>query len=104
MITANTNYVLYEGSKQLFSALYVVVNYTYHASFQTYTCEIQPAVVSAVTTSYGSHSMQITKAQVDAKTGSGTNPSDKLSNQVEQVVADYLDAITENLSVTFTVV
>lgn len=51
----------------------------------------------------GGHFILATKADVDAKTGTGTNPSDKLKNQIDQVVADYLDAITENSAVTFTV-
>lgn len=104
MITANTNFVLYEGSKQLYSALTVVVDYYYNSVFQTFSCTIYPAAITATTVTHGSHSLNISKAAVDAKTGTGTNPSDKLLNQVEQVVADYLDGLSDNSSVTFTVI
>ena len=103
-ITANANYVIFEGSKELYSAWSVAVNFRYHAVNDNFECEITPVTVSASGTNpEGGHFVLFTKASVDAKTGTGTNPSDKLKNQIDQVVADYLDALTENAAVTFTV-
>lgn len=104
MITASGNYVLYEGSKLLYSELVLVVDYAYSNANQAFLCTITPATITAAGTSIlGSYTRLATKAEVDAKAGTGTNPSDKLQNQIDQVTADYLDAITENSALTFTV-
>jgi hypothetical protein len=103
MITASTDFVLYEGSKTKFVCTACMVDYKYNGISQTYLCEIMPAVVSTTTSTLGSYTYLITKADVDAKTGTGTNPSDKLQNQIDQVIKDYLHGITENGSVTFTI-
>lgn len=103
-ITANANYVIFEGSKELYTAWSIVVTFRYHAVNDNFECDIIPATISADGTNpAGGHFILATKAAVDAKTGTGTNPSDKLKNQIDQVVADYLDAITDNSAVTFTV-
>ncbi len=104
MITASGNYVLYEGSKQAFTALTIVCEYRYNPQQETFLISIHPATATAGdTTRYGDHPIAVSKAAVDAETGTGTNPSDKLGNQIDQLVADYLDAITENSAITFTV-
>ena len=103
MIISDRAFALYEGSKELVNVVATYVNFTYNPVQATYLCEIRPAVVAATTTFHGSYTVLITKAAVDAKTGTGTNPSDKLANQVDQVVLDYLDAITENTSVAFSI-
>lgn len=104
MITASTDFYLITGASVKYTALSVLVDYTYSAVQQTYLCNVYPAIISAGgTTPAGSFTTLITKASVDAKTGSGTNPSDKLGNQIDQVIKDYLAAITENSAVTFTV-
>ncbi len=103
MIIADRAFALYEGSKTLSNVVAVIVDFRYNTTQATYLCEIQPAVVAATTDFHGSYTYLITKAAVDAKTGTGTNPSDKLANQVDQVVLDYLDAITENAAVAFSI-
>lgn len=103
MITASTDFVLFEGSKTKFVCTSCVVDYKYNNLNQAYLCEIMPAVVSATTSYLGSQTYLAPKATVDAKTGTGTNPSDKLQNQIDQVVKDYLHSITENGAVTFTI-
>ena len=104
MISSDADFVLYEGSTTLYTVTAVMVDYSYNSVQQTFLCEIQPAVVAVSTSIVAKHTHLITKASVDAKTGSGTNPSDKLGNQIDQVIKDYLDGITENSGVTFTVV
>lgn len=102
MITATANYVLYEGSKQVFSALAIVCEYRYNPQQDTFLIGVHPAAVTAGDTSrYGDHTILATKADIDAETSSGTNPSDKLSYQIEEYVMAYLDAITENSAVNF---
>ena len=104
MITASGNYVMEEGAKLVYSELAMYVTFRYDPLMQDFLCEIKPTTVTASGSSVVKpYTKQITKASVDAKTGTGTNPSDKLSNQVDQVIADYLDGLTENAALSFTV-
>ena len=104
MITASANYVLYEGSKAVYSALTIVCEYQFNPITQMFQVGIVPATITAGSElRYANHPVEFSKASVDAETGTGTNPSDKLGNQIDQLVADYLDAITENSAITFTV-
>lgn len=103
MITATANYVLFEGSKQVFSALNIICEYVYNPQQETFLVTVIPAPATAGdTTRYGSHTLMYTKAQVDAETPTGTNSSDRLLYQIEELIIDYLDAITENSAVNFT--
>jgi hypothetical protein len=102
MITATANYVLYEGSKQVFSALSIICEYKYNPQQETFLITICPTNATAGdTTRFNEYSMLATKTHIDAETSSGTNPSDKLLYQVEEHVIQYLDAITENSAVNF---
>ncbi len=104
MITADSNYALYSGSEVLYSALSILVDYRFSVINESFLCTIRPAtVVASQTTPVDSFNISVTKSEVDAKTGTGTNPSDKLRNQIEQVVVDYLEAVTENSAVGFTI-
>jgi hypothetical protein len=104
MITASANYVLFEGSKTTYSALTIVCEYEFNPITQMFRVGIVPATITAgADLRYSNYPVELSKAAVDAKTGTGTNPSDKLGNQIDQVVADYLDAITENSAITFAV-
>lgn len=101
MITANNPYVLYEGSEVTFSSTSLFVDFTYSNSHETYLCKIIALGAAVNSPEIGSYTYLITKAQVDAKTGSGTETEAALE-AVELVIIDYLDAITENSGVTFT--
>lgn len=102
MITADSNYGLYDGSELLYSALSIVVDYRYSAINDSFLVTIRPAtVVASTTTPVDSFTISVTKTEVDSKTGTGTNPSDKIRNQIEQVVVDYLEPI--NTGVGFTI-
>ena len=104
MITASANYVLYEGSKAVYSALTIVCEYQFNPITQMFQVGIVPATITAgADLRHANYPVEFSKADVDAETGTGTNPSDKLGNQIDQLVADYLDAVTENSAITFTV-
>ena len=104
MITASANYVLYEGSKAVYSALTIVCEYQFNPITQRFQGGIVPATITAgADLRHANYPVEFSKADVDAETGTGTNPSDKLGNQIDQLVADYLDAVTENSAITFTV-
>lgn len=53
---------------------------------------------------YGSVSLTFTEAAVEAYTGSGTGEFSQFKNCVEQAVVDYLEGVTENSGIVFTIV
>jgi len=61
---------------------------------------------TAVTTGNiaGTHTIELTYATLNALTPSGADDVEKFYNLCEQAVVDYLEAITENSAVTFTIV
>ena len=101
MITADTAFVFYEGSKVTYGTN-IQVQYKYDPIQETALCELIAYSSGADIEQNGSYLISITKAEIDAKTGAGTNPSDKMLDQVEQVTIDHLEGITENSAVTFT--
>lgn len=101
MITANADFVLFEGAKVSYIATSISVAFTYDPTPETFLCELRAATLSVNVTYLGSHFILLTKAVVDAKTGSGTE-TEACLDAVELAVIDYLDGITENAAVTFT--
>lgn len=101
MITANANYVLFEGSTVKYSSGAAIVDFSFNPQDSTFLVNIIPTTSSPSAARYGGHTYATTKTTVDAQSSSGTNPSDKLLYQVEEVIITYLDAITENSAVTF---
>jgi len=53
---------------------------------------------------YGNYPLTFTEAEVEAFTGSGTGEFSQFKNVVEQAVVDYLEGVTENSGITFTIV
>lgn len=53
---------------------------------------------------YGSVPLTFTEAAVEAYTGSGTGEFSQFKNCVEQAVVDYLEGVTENSGIAFTIV
>lgn len=101
MISADAAFVFYEGSK-VSHATNIQVIFKYNPIQSTALCELIAYAGGSEVEQVGSYGLIITKAEISAKTGTGTDPIDKVLNQVEQVVIDYLDGITENSAVGFT--
>lgn len=100
MITATAAFYFYEGSKVAYNTN-VLVDYKVSQLSGVVTCDLKAYASGATTEFSGSYTMTITKAEVDAKTGAGTYSSDEVLDQVEQVIIDYLDGVTENAAITF---
>lgn len=101
MITANATYVFFEGSEVKYGSTSIYVDFKYNNRSETYLCELQALGAAANAPNIGEYYTTVTKAAVDAKTGTGTE-TEAVLEAVELVIIDYLDAITENSSVTFT--
>jgi len=101
MITADATFVFYEGSLVKYGTT-IAVEYKYSPITEVFTCELIAYSAGADIAVSGNYLTTFTKAEIDAKTGAGTETSDKLLDEVELVVIDYLDGITENAAITFT--
>ena len=101
MISPDAPFYFEEGSKVRFTTN-IQVSYKYDPIQETALCELIAYSAGADIEQSGSYLMTLTKAQIDAETGSGTNPSDKMLDQVELAVIDYLEGISENSGIVFT--
>lgn len=104
MITASANYVLFEGSEVRYASTSIRVDFEYNAQQETFRCKVQAVGAAAAAPEIGSYGYILTKAQVDAKTGTGTE-TEAVLKAVELCIIDILDAITENTTptnITFT--
>jgi hypothetical protein len=100
MITADIAFYFYEGSKVAYETD-IEVEYKVNPSTGVVLCKLYATVSGSDTDVSGTYTMSTTLTDVDAETGTGTNPSDKILSQIEIIVVDYLEGITENASVTF---
>lgn len=102
-LTADVNYVIESGSSALFRyntteilcAIAVSVDDVVAVDIQVWN--------TAHDVLYGSSTARFTTTEIDAKSSAESGESAVFRNCVEQCVADYLDALTGNASVTFTV-
>lgn len=101
-MTASANYVLFEGSEVKYASTKIRVDYSYNRDAEIFIATINAIGATAGAAPIGSHTYAIPLADVDAKTPTGTTSVDRVNNQLDQVVDDYLSGITENTGVTFT--
>lgn len=106
MITANANFTLEQGSKVLFNALSTYVVPTVYDEEGIVRCELKTlGVLGTAPGGYaGTYAIEFTYATLNALTPSGADDVEKFFNLCEQAVVDYLEGITENSAVTFTIV
>lgn len=103
MITGDANFVIETGSSALYRyntteilcAIAMDVNDVVAVDIQVWN--------TAHDTMYGSATARFTTTEIDAKSSAESGESSVFRNCVEQCVADYLDALTGNAAVTFTV-
>jgi len=101
MITANASYTLEEGRKVFFESLDILCTPTVHDDSGMVRVQMDVRVDAG--TVVGSAILELTYAEVDAFTGTGSTDVEVFYNQCEQAVDDYLSGITENSGVTFTI-
>lgn len=101
--TSVAPFVLQEDSQQMFSGCSISCEPTYYEIRDIFGVRLN--ILDSLTTetiSYGY--MEVTAAEVDAETGSGTGETDLWFNALQKAVKAKLAAITDNSGVTFTVV
>lgn len=101
--TSGGRFVLEEDSQQQFSLSSILCIPKYYPVQETYDVDlwIQDSVS---TNNLATSSMQLTKAEVDAETGSGTGETANWYSALQEAVITKLEAIPDNSAITFTVV
>ena len=104
-ITSDNGFYLYEGSPTKFDNTLVVILCPVKVEKDD-VIRVDVEVWDDVdnTVFYGSHPLVFTEAEVEAYTGSGTGEFSLFKNCVEQAVVDYLEGVTENSGIVFTIV
>ncbi len=102
-ITGDAPTFVEEGGQLSYDDPTIMVDASYRPLLQNFICRLEFSD-GATTTPQGEFYMVVTKAQVDAKTGTGTGDTAKWHNALLQVIVDRLEAITENVAVTFTII
>lgn len=95
---------LRDGDISSYTNPYVYVSPQYNPFTETWvvTCTVAPIVVPAAGREIIEFRVTLTKAALDAYTGTGSSDTEYLVDAVEQAVIDYLEAITANSGITFT--
>lgn len=95
---------LRDGDISSYTNPYVYVSPQYNPFTETWvvTCTVTPIVVPAAGREIIEFRVTLTKAALDAYTGTGSSDTEYLVDAVEQAVIDYLEAITANSGITFT--
>lgn len=101
-MTASGNYVLFEGSEVEYASTSITVDYSINRTTDIFILTIKAVGATAGASEIGSYTYAVPLATIEAKSPTGTTSVDRVNNQVDQVVYDYLSAITENSGVTFT--
>lgn len=104
MITTSTAaFVLEEDSQQQFLGSSILVEPTYFEIQAKFAVRL--SVLDSVTSTVISYGyMEVTKAEVDAETGTGTGETALWFSALQLAVVTKLEAIADNSSVTFAVV
>ena len=101
-ITSSGRVYLEAGALQSFASPTIYINPSYNPFLQQVSCRLSitapstTIVVSEITVVFD-------KATVDAKTGTGTGDTAKFFSACNQAVKDWLEAIADNSTVTFTI-
>lgn len=101
--TSTAAFILETGSQQKFDGSSIVCAPTYIEASETF--NVQLNIVSSSTTAIIAYGyMSVTKAEVDAESGSGTGETAPWWNALQKAVITKLSAITGNGSTVFTIV
>ena len=94
---------LRQGDITSYTNPYVYVSPQYNPFTETWvvTCTVAPVVAPADGREIIEFRVTLTKAALDAYTGTGTGDTETVIDAVEQAVIDYLEAIAANSGITF---
>lgn len=101
--TSGGRFVLEEDSQQQFSLSNIICSPHYYETTEVF--DVDLIIQDSVSTNHIlTSSMRVTKAEVDAETGSGTGEVAQWFSALQQAVVTKLEAIPDNSAITFTVV
>ena len=101
-ITSSGRVYLEAGALQSYASPTIYVVPSYNPFLSQVSCRL--SLTAPSTTIVVAEIMVVfDKATVDAKTGTGTGATAKFFNAVNQCVKDWLEAISDNSTVTFTI-
>lgn len=102
MITTSDNYLLITNTKTLYSGASIVCRPVVLDEDSIIRVDVQS--LSGDGGQIGGILLEFSNTDLESFTGTGSTNRDKFFNQVEQAVKDYLENITENSTVVFTIV
>jgi len=104
MITTSTaTFEIEDGSQQRFDGASIICEPTYNELTQTFYVRLNVVDITTTTViAYGS--LQLTKTQVDAQTGTGSGETAPWFNALQKAVISELSGYTNNGSTVFTIV
>lgn len=102
-ITGNACTYVEEGGMTCYDSPTIMVDASYRPLLLNFVVRLEFSD-GATTNPQGEFYMVVTRTAVDAKTGTGTGETNIWHNALLQVVKEYLEGITENAAVTFTII
>lgn len=103
MITANDVFILEDGSPLAFKDAPVKIFCPFSVDKDDLTRVDMQVWNDAEDVFYASVTVSFSEAELEAFTGLGTGEFTQMKSVVEQAVKDYLEGITDNSGVTFTI-
>lgn len=102
-ITSSGRVYFEAGALQSFASPTIYVSPTYSPILDQVRCRLSISAPSSTDIVFEAV-VVFDKATIDAKTGTGTGDTAKFFSAVNQCVKDWLEAITDNSAVTFTII
>lgn len=101
-ITSSGRVYLEAGALQSFASPTIYINPSYNPFLSQVNCRLSLTAPST-TIVVAEITVVFDKATIDAKTGTGTGDTAKFFSACNQAVKDWLQAISDNSTVTFTI-
>lgn len=101
MITADADFVVIDSVAKFTNAAEVLTEATFLPRSETVFCNL--IVLTVDGEEVARYALNLRQTDVDAETGSGTGETATWHNAVEQAVVTYLEGLTGNAGITFTV-
>lgn len=102
MITADNPYIIEDGSEKTFSSATKLSAEPYYLPLRSIFSVLCIATNSSTELEESRVYIDLTKAEVDAETGSGTGETDNWYKALQEAIVTKLEAFAGNSGVTFT--
>lgn len=102
-ITSDGQVYLYAGALESYDQPTIWAATDYNPVFQSVGIRLLVAAAAAEAEIVAEFRLLATKSDIDAYTGSGTGDTEVFNNAVMQHVKNYLEGLSENTGVTFTI-